>query len=226
MTVLAIGQPILIVVQESNREVVIDCGQIIHSSSMEGVISTIAWYKNGRRITKGSVVNVVVAANNRTITITADQVGIEGNYSCEVCTDDETCQDETSVVDVCSKYHCYNSVTELHVFILIVPPKFDKGRGIIAPPDSEEIEIRCGQNYNAQTFVGVTTVQIQCPLLRGTDTTVKAYKDGVEIDGFTGTIQFGPVPPPSDDISGLYKFVSENNCGRHVVFTRITRTGL
>ena len=129
-------------------------------------------------------------------------------------------------MDVCSKYHCYNNVTESHVFVLIVSSKFDKGREIIAPPDSEEIEIRCGQNYNAQTFVGVTTVQIQCPLFSGTDTTITTYRDSVKIDGFTGTIQFGPVPPPSDDISGLYKFVSENSCGRDVVFTRITRTGL
>ena len=92
--------------------VLIDCGSFIDSAIMEGEAFSINWYKNGRPIANGSAVNVVIAADYRTIEIIETirsipaQVGTEGNYSCEVCTDDKTCQDRTSVVDVCSKYHC------------------------------------------------------------------------------------------------------------------------
>jgi len=87
----------------------IDCGGFIDSAIMEGEALSINWYKNGQPITNGSEVNVVIAADYRTIEIIDTirsipaQVGTEGNYSCEVCTDDEICQDKTSVVDVCSK---------------------------------------------------------------------------------------------------------------------------
>ena len=108
---------------------------------------------------------------------------------------------------------------------LIAPLYFDRGSKIAEQHPLVAL-IRCGQHYEAESITGTLIVQISCPEFNGTDTTITAYKDGVEIDGFTGSIQFGPVPPPSDDIFGTYTFVSENNCGRDVAVTRITRKGL
>jgi len=111
---------------------------------------------------------------------------------------------------------------------MLVPPRVDKGSGIVISSDPKENVIRCGQDYiyNSKTFDEVTIVQIQCPLLNGAFTSLTAYKDGVKIDGFTGTLQFGPAPLTADHISGTYRFVAENNCGRDVAVTRISHKGL
>ena len=89
----------------------IDCGQIIDGAAMEGRIAKITWYKNRRTISNGSEVNVVVAADKRSIIITDSllatpaQVGTGGIYSCEVCTGDKICEEKTSEVEICGKYH-------------------------------------------------------------------------------------------------------------------------
>jgi len=108
----------------------------------------------------------------------------------------------------------------------IDPPNFDSGSGIAEPPlNLIVISLRYGQNYEAKNFATTLLIQIFCPEFNGTDTTLTAYKNGVEIDGFSGTIRFGPVPPPSDDVFGTYTFATENNCGRDIAVTRIIRKG-
>jgi len=108
---------------------------------------------------------------------------------------------------------------------LAVPPHFDSDSGLIVP--SLVVIIRCGQDYKDDTFEDgvVIIVQITCPEFNGSDTTLSAYKDGIKVDQFSGTIKFGPHPPPTDNIFGTYTFVTENNCGRDVKVTRISRLG-
>jgi len=110
------------------------------------------------------------------------------------------------------------------IIILTVAANFDSGSGTVsaAPP---VLNVRCGQDYEGVSLSGFSLVQITCPVFNGTDTTLTAYKDGVEIDGFTGTLRFGPIPPPNDDIFGTYVFVVENNCSRDNETTRIIRQG-
>ena len=108
------------------------------------------------------------------------------------------------------------------MFVLIVPPHLDKGSGTIISQPPVAL-IRCGQDYEAESIAGIIIAQIRCPEFNGTGTRVTAYKDGVEI---SLPVQFGPVPPPSDDIFGTYTFVSENKCGRDVAVTRIIPKGL
>ena len=98
----------------------------------------------------------------------------------------------------------------------------DKGSGTIVAQPPVAL-IRCGQDYEAESIVDIIIAQILCPEFNGTGITLTAYKDRVEI---SLPVQFGPVPPPSDDIFGTYTFVSENKCGRDVAVTRIIRKGL
>jgi len=102
-----VGEPV--VVPEDIRAV-IDCGQVIDNAISEGEVANVTWYKNDRPIVNGSEINVILAPGNRSITITDTlrgtpaMVGTEGNYSCEVCIVDRTCQRIVSCFDVCSKY--------------------------------------------------------------------------------------------------------------------------
>jgi len=117
-----------------------------------------------------------------------------------------------------------DNVVHYYIIVLTVPPNFDSESGTVSgtPP---VLNMRCGQDYEGVSLSAFLIVQITCPVFNGTYTTVTAYKDGVEIDGFTGTLQFGPIPPPTDDIFGTYTFVDENNCGRDVAISRIIRQG-
>ena len=67
MFAFSIGEPIVV---PEDIQVVVDCGQIIVGTATEGQIAKITWYKNERTINNSSKVNVVVAADNRTIIIT------------------------------------------------------------------------------------------------------------------------------------------------------------
>ena len=103
-----IGEPITV---PEDITVVIDCGPVIDDAAMEGEVVNVTWYKNKRPIANGSEVNVVLAPDNRTITITDTlrgtpaMVGTEGNYSCEVCVVDRTCRSALTPTDVCGKCH-------------------------------------------------------------------------------------------------------------------------
>jgi len=119
-----------------------------------------------------------------------------------------------------------NVIIKVHIIILTAPPNFISESGTVSatPP---VLSMRCGQNYEGVSLSGFALVQITCPEFNGTDTTLRAYKDGVEIDGFTGTLRFGPGPNPpiTDDIFGTYTFSTENECGRDIEMSRIIRQG-
>ena len=88
--------------------------------------------------------------------------------------------------------------------------------------------IRCREDLEAITFTGTAIVQIRCLMFNGTDTTVTAFKDGMELNSptFSGdTIQFGPVPPPDDTIFGTYTFIARNNCSQDIEMTNIRPPG-
>ena len=100
---IVVGNPIPV---SEDMRAIIDCGPVIDNFTMEGgVVKNITWSKNGRPIVNGTAINVVLAPDNRTITITDTlrgtpaQVGTEGDYCCEVNSVNESCTD----VDVCSK---------------------------------------------------------------------------------------------------------------------------
>lgn len=102
--VVSIGEPITV---PEDVRVVLDCGQLIDDTALDGEVF---WYKNGRPIINGIEVNVVVAADKRTIEITDTlrgnpaMIGTEGIYTCEVCDADKTCSNRKTALDVCCKY--------------------------------------------------------------------------------------------------------------------------
>ena len=89
--VVSIGEPFI--VGEGVR-VIIDCSLLIDATINNTGISNpvITWYKNGSPISNGSALNVEISADNRlciisvTLMAVGGQLGTEGNYTCEVCT--------------------------------------------------------------------------------------------------------------------------------------------
>ena len=114
-----------------------------------------------------------------------------------------------------------DKVVHFYTTALIVPPNFDSGSGpaTLIPPVAD---LRCGQDFETVSLSGFLIVQITCPLFNGTNATVTAYKDGEVI---SLPVQFGPDPPPSDDVFGTYTFVTENECGRDIAISRVIRQG-
>ncbi|XP_065884532.1 uncharacterized protein [Dysidea avara] len=150
-----------------------------------------------------STVYAPLSPDKRTMEITTvmssipSQIGGGGIYSCIACVDDKLCFDRTTIMDVC------------------IPPQLDKGSGMVVPQNPVVIMIKCGQDYEAPAAI---IGHILCPEFQRGKTKVSVFKNDVEIKGFAGIVRFGP-----NDIFGTYKFISENNCGRDVAVTRITR---
>ena len=67
----------------------------------------INWIHNDFPISNGSVPNVVISQNKRQCLITGTllavggQLGNGGNYTCEICSDQDTCMSNSSIIDVC-----------------------------------------------------------------------------------------------------------------------------
>ena len=107
--VVFVGEPVIV---GQDVQVTIDCSQLI-----EEVINTrvpnpvINWYKDGREITNGAELNVVISTDKSLCIITdttravGGQLGTDGNYSCEVCTDSSlaNCMRNFTDADVCGK---------------------------------------------------------------------------------------------------------------------------
>lgn len=106
---------------------------------------------------------------------------------------------------------------------MTVPPNLNSGSGTVPPPPIPALTLICGQNFETVSFSGIVIVQIMCPEFNGTDATVTAYKDDMEI---SLPIQFGGTnPAPDDSVFGTYTFVAENECGRDIATSRILRQG-
>ena len=103
--VFFVGEPIYV---PEDIQVTIDCSPLIDQALMEGAIFNITWRKNGRPISNGSEVNVVLSPDSRVIIITDTVrclpcvVGSDGTYECEVCSAE--CIRNQTIHDVCCKY--------------------------------------------------------------------------------------------------------------------------
>ena len=107
--VVFVGEPVIV---GQDVRVTIDCSLVI-----DGVINTgvsdpvINWYKDGREIMNGSELNVVLSTDRSLCIITdtlmavGGQLGTDGNYSCEVCTDSSLANCMTNFTDagLCGK---------------------------------------------------------------------------------------------------------------------------
>ena len=108
--VVFIGEPFIF---GEGIRVIIDCGLLIDATINNTGISNsvITWYKNGSPISNGSALNIEISADNRSCIISktslsiAGQLGTEGNYTCEVCTDmmEMNCSTSQTTGTICSE---------------------------------------------------------------------------------------------------------------------------
>ena len=109
---MRIGQSVSL---NENKHVIIDCGPLINDT-----ITDVVWYKDGLKITNGSVTDVVISENERECIITEASIaagakpGNNGDYTCEVCSDSSTCTNSTTSVYVCGEFSMCISYTVVH----------------------------------------------------------------------------------------------------------------
>jgi len=220
-----VGTPII---EGEDIQVTIDCGSLIQSVTNEsGLISSITWYKNGRTLSNGSATNVILSQDNQLLILTetalssGGQLGTNGDYTCEVCSNTTDCLNETSIHIVCSEYDlslvCYQNL----LFFLdkpnFLPPIFP----III--SSSVIALTCGQDVTVPSFEGVLSLSISCRIYNGSDFTSQVFKDGVitEYSNFQVDIS-----NPGDNVYGTYTFLASTvYCGSTRTVSRVLRQG-
>ena len=104
------GEPVTV---RDDERVTIDCSEVIDRAIMSGIPNpAVNWLKDGIVLDmNGSTPNVVISGDRRRLIITdtllvvGGQLGNEGNYTCDVCTDfmDPNCNITTPVC-VCGEY--------------------------------------------------------------------------------------------------------------------------
>ena len=87
-----------------NEQVIIDCGPLIDSA--ESPSPTVNWYLNGVDLSLVSRQNVVISRDGRfctiiTSSVVSDLTGNSENYTCEVCSDLNTCISRTTTAEFC-----------------------------------------------------------------------------------------------------------------------------
>ena len=89
-------------------QVTIDCGQLIDDAINSGVQNpTVNWYDNHGTPIDGRYTfsNAVISADGRQCTIPhtslPHRIGMDGNYTCQVCSDANTCINASSYYFVC-----------------------------------------------------------------------------------------------------------------------------
>ena len=105
--VVFVGEPVTV---RQDVRVTINCSEVIERVIASTNVSNpdITWYKDGRPITNGSELNVVLSSDSRLCIITdtlmavGGQLGTDGNYTCEVCTN-ETCAGNGTNTTVCGE---------------------------------------------------------------------------------------------------------------------------
>ena len=104
-TVVAIfvGQNIRV---EVNKQIIIDCGPLIDATEVTN-ITKINWIYNNNPLSNISTPNVLISQDERQCIITGTllgvggQLGNSGDYTCEVCSDLNTCMSNSSFIAVC-----------------------------------------------------------------------------------------------------------------------------
>ena len=87
------------------KQIIMDCGPLIDAT--EVTIEMINWIHNANPLSNESAPNVVISQDTRQCIITetslsfGGQLGNGGNYTCEVCSDLNTCMSNSSIIDVC-----------------------------------------------------------------------------------------------------------------------------
>ena len=126
-----VGKPVTV---RQDERVTIDCGQLINKTirnltneiiGNETINPVVTWCLDGREISNGSEINVIISADNRFCIITdtliavGGQLGTKGNYTCKVC-NNNTCMIDTTVKEVCSKYQLYlvKAVYVIEVYLI------------------------------------------------------------------------------------------------------------
>ena len=105
-----VGEPVIV---GQDVQVTMNCseliGQVIDGTGVS--VNIINWYKDGRKITNGSEINVVLSTDKRLCIITytlaaaGGQLETDNNYTCEVCTDSTmmNCMMNSTIVNICGK---------------------------------------------------------------------------------------------------------------------------
>lgn len=87
--------------------IIIDCGPLISATRFQN--ATVNWYLNQLEITNETRDDIMISEDKRFCTITESslgvggQIGNGGNYTCEVCSDLNTCKSNSSIIDVCGE---------------------------------------------------------------------------------------------------------------------------
>ena len=93
-------------------QITVDCKQLIDDLKDKGELNpTIIWTKDGLILANGTVPNVFISEDMRLVIVTrvafatGGEVGNDGNYTCNVCSSNDTddCERETSCLKVCGE---------------------------------------------------------------------------------------------------------------------------
>ena len=87
------------------QQVIINCGPLINATEVTNLM--INWIHNGNPLSNGTTTSVVISQNERKCIIVeallpiGGHLGNGGNYTCEVCSDLNTCMSNSTIIDVC-----------------------------------------------------------------------------------------------------------------------------
>ena len=227
--VVFIGEPFIV---GEGVQVIIDCGRLINATINSTGISNplIMWYKNGSPIPNRFALNVEISADNRSCVISetlisvGGQLGTEGNYTCEVCTNmmGMNCSTNQTTGTICSEWNqLYLNVVMAHIFC-IDPPHFISpvGDPINFPGF---LTLTCGQDITVQkNIITGSTISLSCSIHNGTDPFItEIHKNNILISNHLSY----DIVSASDDDFGTYNFTVSNLCGHDVAVSKILRQG-
>ena len=104
-----VGEPVAVT---EDARVTINCSLLIDQAIASGIPnSTISWFKDGDPLANGSAPNVEISEDGRlciindTLLAVGDQLGNDGDYTCQVCADatDANCINRTTSIAVCGE---------------------------------------------------------------------------------------------------------------------------
>ena len=100
--IIDIGQNIKL---GTDEQIIINCGPLIDATKMTNRM--VNWTHDSNPLSNGSVPDVVISQDerrcilNETVLAVGSQLGNSGNYTCEVCSDQNTCMSSSTIIDIC-----------------------------------------------------------------------------------------------------------------------------